>query len=87
VRTHSVKSAPWRDISGLQRQRHQKGSRSRLPVRSQPPKKKKTKKKKIHSFFHKRVTAPGWPIIYPMTIRVSERVKRSRVKTQDSLKD
>jgi hypothetical protein len=35
-----VASAPWRDISGLHRQRHQKGSRSRLPVRSQNHKKK-----------------------------------------------
>jgi hypothetical protein len=34
-------SAPWRDNPGLHRQRHHKGSRSRLPVRSQTQKKKK----------------------------------------------
>jgi hypothetical protein len=32
-----VASAPWRDISGLHRQRHQKGRRSRLPVRAVRP--------------------------------------------------
>ena len=31
-------SAPWRDISGVQRQDHQKDSRHRLPVRSRSQK-------------------------------------------------
>ena len=39
--SHPETSAPWRDNPGLHRQRHHKGSRSRLPVRSQTHTQKK----------------------------------------------